>query len=224
MANGELTPRRAADPDNQTNGRWCSADATDQYPGGTCGNYPIKGGNVCKRSHGGAAKQVMRKAAERIQEAEAEQVLAKHKTSLGGGRMPISNSQALLWMLEEAAFNVVFYQNRLQELRQGKGGKNEEGTFEEGLYSYIPEVGTIEHIWWRKYDQERDRLFRIAADCKKLGLDERLLEIENDKIEALVAALVAGWKAVGLTLEQQEIAQAAVWNKLREIRQLSSVG
>lgn len=218
MSNGQLTPRRAADPDNQTNGRWCSADATPEYPGGTCGNYPIKGGTVCKRSHGGKAPQVQRKAAERLQEADAEKALARHKGTLGGSRLAISNVDAMLWMLEEAAQNVLFYQDQVRLLKQGKGGKTPEGEYEDGLYSFIPMVGDVEHVMVKKYDQERDRLFKIAADCAKIGLEAKRVEIVQAQAEIFIKAQIAGWDALGLNASQRDVANRAVVGALRDFK------
>ena len=51
--------------------RKCSAHRKD---GGRCGNYAIVGGKVC-RMHGGAARQVRRKADERVLMAQAYRVM-----------------------------------------------------------------------------------------------------------------------------------------------------
>jgi hypothetical protein len=218
MSDGKLTPRRARDPENQTNGKWCCADATPEYPGGTCGNYPVKGGTVCFQSHGGAASQVRRKGQERLKEQEASKALEKHKSTLGGSRLGISNIDAMLWMLEEAAQNVLFYQDQVRLLKQGKGGKNAEGEFEDGLYSFIPMVGDVEHVMVKKYDQERDRLFKIAADCSKIGIEARRVEIVQEQAEILIKAQIAGWDAVGLDAAQRDVANKAVVGALRDFK------
>lgn len=192
----------------------CTAHKTNGEP---CPQPAMTGQKVCQ-SHGGKAKQNLKKGKERKAEQEASKALEKHKASLGGSRLGISNVDAMLWMLEEAAQNVLFYQDQVRLLKQGKGGKNDEGEFEDGLYSFIPMVGDVEHVMVKKYDQERDRLFKIAADCSKIGIEARRVEIVQEQAEILIKAQIAGWDAVGLDAAQRDVANKAVVGALRDFK------
>lgn len=196
----------------------CTAHKTNGDP---CPQPAMTGQKICQ-SHGGKAKQNLAKGKERKAEIEATKALERHKSTLGSARLGISNVDAMLWMLEEAAQNVLFYQDQVRLLKQGKGGKNAEGEFEDGLYSFIPMVGDVEHVMVKKYDQERDRLFKIAADCAKIGLEAKRVEIVQEQAEILMKIQIAGWDAVGLDASQRDIANKAVIGALRDFKLIQS--
>ena len=177
----------------------------------------MTGQKVCQ-SHGGKAKQNLAKGKERKAEQEASKALEKHKATLGGARLGISNIDAMLWMLEEAAQNVLFYQDQVRLLKQGRGEKNAEGEYEPGLYSFVPMVGDVEHVMVKKYDQERDRLFKIAADCTKIGIEARKVEIVQEQAEIFIKAQIAGWDALNLNASQRDVANKAVVGALRDFK------
>jgi hypothetical protein len=197
----------------------CTAHKTNGDP---CPQPAMIGQSVCQ-SHGGKSKQALAKAQERIKEQQAEKALVKFK-GLAGERLQIPYTQAMLWMVEETAQNVLFYQDQIRQLRQGKGAKNEAGEWEEGLYRYIPEVGDMEHLWVRKYDQERDRLFKMAIECAKYGLEEKVIELRQKEAEAYMQAQIASWDALGLNAEQRQLAANSIQGSLRKFRVIEGTG
>ena len=182
----------------------------------------MRGQRVCS-VHGGKSPRALKAAAERIKEREAEKALAKFK-GLAGERLKIPYTEAMLWMVEETAQNVLFYQDQIRQLRQGRGAKNEAGEWEEGLYRFIPEVGDMEHIWVRKYDQERDRLFKMAIECAKYGLEEKVIELRQAEAEAYMQAQIASWDALGLNAEQRQLAANSIQGSLRKFRLVEGTG
>ena len=94
----ELKPRRARDPNNQTNGRWCTAHPTKRYPGGTCGNYAIKGGTRCYQRHGGKAPQVFEAARRQVAQANAMDLARRMLEEVGQDKDPIVHLLECLYL------------------------------------------------------------------------------------------------------------------------------
>jgi hypothetical protein len=213
MAKGHLTPRRAADPDNQTNGKWCKGDPTPQYPGGTCGNYPVKGSMVCYQTHGGKAEQVRRKGRERLQEQKAGEALEKLRgdLKLAGGRLEISNVDAMLWMVESTAWNVAFYEDQVRLLETNQ-------LIEKTMF------GPVLNMWVDLLNKEKDRLAKYAHDCLKIGLEAKRVELRQQEAEAYMTAQIASWDALGLNAEQRQLAANSIQGSLRKFRVIEGTG
>lgn len=153
--------------------------------GEPCKLYAVPGALVC-RFHGGRAPQVKRKAADRL----AEQAAAEAAQRLA---VPIDTTpeQALLDEVKRAAGMVAFYQARIVEVDEsdrhslvwGVTKDDQSGEFPGPTYEAAP------NVWLTLFNQERDRLVRVAAAAIKAGIEERRVKLAEQE-GALVAAVI----------------------------------
>jgi hypothetical protein len=228
MSNGILPPRRAKDPNNQTNGKWCSADATPEYPGGTCGNTPIRGGTVCKRSHGGGAPQVIRKAEERWREQQALSVATKFLEEDDTISDP---HEVLLKRLRHAGQMVFLYATMLQPIfDEGERMVRDEEIEYRGLiksqWISLGETGYMEHTtdplivasgngfkdhpWVLKLEHWCDKHAYYAKLCIDAKVDERRLQIAESYAQEFIRLMEASFARLGLPPEKRQQERLAI--------------
>lgn len=58
--------------------------------------------------------------------------------------------------------------------------------------------------WLKLYQKEREHLVKVCNDAVRLGLEERIVRVEERKAEVLVRAMVATLDALGLPPEMRE--------------------
>lgn len=153
--------------------------------GEPCKLPPVPGAMVC-RFHGGGAVQVRRKAAARL----AEQAAAEAADRLAV-MVDTTPEQALLDEVKRAAGMVAFYQARIIEIDEGDRGaliwgitKEKLGGDDEGQTSEA-----APNVWLKLFNEERDRLVRVAAAAIKAGIEERRVKLAESE-GVLVASVL----------------------------------
>lgn len=211
----------------------CSA--TSKRTGNPCGHWATGGATVCKW-HGGAAPQVLAAAERRLVATRARADLANLGVSIE--TTPVEALEAMLW---EAAGNVAMLRELVAELRQHPvvvevpdevdedlegqphGGalrrrRAEPGRVRvvvPGIYGPDHNGDGKPHVLVTMYDEERDRLARLAKDCAGLGLDERRVRVAEVTTERLFGAVKAAIDAAGLADAQREAFTRALAGGLR---------
>lgn len=187
--------------------------ARSKQTGEPCKLYAVPGALVC-RFHGGRAAQVQRKAADRLAEQAAAE--AAHRLAVMVDTTP---EQALLDEVKRAAGMVAFYQARIVEIDEGDRGaliwgitKEKLGGDDEGQTSEA-----APNIWLKLFNEERDRLVRVAAAAIKAGIEERRVKLAEQE-GALVAAVIRRiLDQLQLTPEQAALIPVVVPKELRAL-------
>lgn len=192
--------------------------------GQCCGNFPINGSTVC-RKHGGAAGQVKRKAAEVVQ----AEVLRAEALRIG---IPIDveHGEAMVALVREAAGNVEFYRQLVQELQihpdEDEFSVDDEGKpvykrGASGIYgrtyhvSGIPTGDAKPNILLVLYNEERDRLSSYCQAALKAGIDERRIRLAESTARELFEGVGKAMKKANLTPEQAEVFRVELAAHLR---------
>lgn len=135
----------------------------------------------------------------------AEEALRQEARRFGQERA-INPFVALLEEVRRAAGNVIFYEMKVQE------APNDDAMLDTHL------------MWLKLYMSERDRLTAVAEKAVRLGLEERIVVVEERKAEIMARAFVAALEELGLPQEYLERAPAALRRQLLAIEAQSSEG
>lgn len=198
-------------PSKKEPGRRCQAQS--KQTGEQCKAWAVPGALVC-RHHGGRAPQVQRKAAENL----AAEAARRAATQLA---VPIDTTpeQALIDEVKRTAGMVAFYQARVEEvdglnredLVWGMTKQDMSGEFPGPTYEAAP------NMWLQLWNQERDRLVRVAAAAIKAGIEERRVKLAEQE-GALVAAVIRRiLDSLNLTPEQSALVPVIVPKELRAL-------
>jgi hypothetical protein len=162
---------------NPTGKRQCSALKKTRNAEGEreqCTNPPVTGATVC-RMHGGAARQVKAKGAERIAEEKAQRALGQLTAVLGTAE-PVANPlQALAEIAGEALRWKQVIAERVSEMQQIRY------TDAKGSEQLRAEIAVFERAM--------DRCSTILASIVRLNIDERLAAI-TDRQGHLIAGVI----------------------------------
>ena len=184
-------------PDRQ----YCTAKS--KSTGARCKHYAIPGGTVC-RNHGGKAAQVVQAAKRRLLAAEAGEQLAR--LGIIVETTPVEALEAMLW---EAAGNVCVLRTMVADLDQ-------DNLYGEMYHDNAQLTGEAKpHVLVVLYNQERDRLAKLAEACAKLGLDERRIRLAESQVAKIVAAAMDAMKDIALSAEQTSRFKQAYATRLR---------
>lgn len=191
MANGQLPPRRVADPNNQTNGRWCKADPTEEQPGGTCGNRPVLGTTICHK-HGAAAGQIKRAAKLRLVKESALQ--EAHRRMEGRAGTDQDALDHLLDSLYIAAQLVRVYADLTANLDEKEQLTVDSKIAGDQLHPFAKEL--------RAWNAERSR---IAKTCLDAGVEERRVRLAERMVDEFMRIQERSWDRLGLTADQKQL-------------------
>ncbi len=195
--------------------------ATSKQTGRRCGARAVLGGTVCKW-HGGTTPQVQAVARRRLLAAEAIADLARLGMSIETS--PIEALEAMLW---EAAGNVAILRELVGTLGlhadtillvEDVDGEDMVIPVTSGGIAGQVRADSAEakpHIWVVMYNDERDRLGRLAKDCAALGLEERKVAMAGATTERLFSGVARALTAAGLTGEQRQAFTQALAKELR---------
>ncbi len=171
--------------------------------------------------HGGQTPAALVKAEERLQQAEAERVLARR--GFGQGRRAIDPADAMLELVQQAAWNVQVLEEAIAELRPEMDRVRWDGRDESYVDELDPEArrnaprfgspmadSMVLYLEGRQSDtiaphtlmdlhlRERQLLLKACVDCRRLGVDERRIEMSEQQgrrtvrfMRATVAATLA---------------------------------
>lgn len=187
----------------------------------TCRLTVKPGSPTCYR-HGSNAPQVVAAASRRLQAVEATEQLRQLGVSLE--TTPIAALEAMLF---EAAGNVAVLRELVGSLplEAGRLGNSDRGLAPtDGIYGHtyhqsgIPTGEAKPHVIVVMYNEERDRLAKLAEICVKLGLDRRRVELAEADARELFAGVMKAITAAGLTDQQAEVFRRELANQLRRTR------
>lgn len=165
--------------------------ATSKGSGKRCQNWAIRGGTVC-RFHGGASGHVKRAAERRLQEADAratmESEVEREMITLGLPR-DVEPAIAIMEELHRCAGHVAWLGTIVAQIDQdsitrgvSKIVRNPDGT-------QRTEVDAGVNIWVKIYQDERDRLARVAKIAIEAGIAERAVRVAEMQAEMMAGAI-----------------------------------
>lgn len=183
--------------------------AHSKRDGRHCGDWAAQGSEVCRR-HGGAAPQVRAAAARRVEEEGARRIAATY-----GLPREIDPHQALLEELHRTAGHVHWLGELIAELehqetglaRVGVDGDVEgaedlrQSSGHSGLKQYYRDKGLLwekPSVWVELYQSERQQLAKVAGDCLKAGIEERLVKLAENQARMLAEAMQSFARSMGL--------------------------
>lgn len=198
----------------QTHPRGCTAhkDGERTVP---CGNWPAKGGTVC-RYHGGRAPQVAAAAAKRL--AEREALLAVDTFGLPRAVDP---HEALLEELHRTAGAVAWLGAVVADidrkevvwgLTMRKTGGDDHGT------THAAGVNTWVQLW----QAERKHLVDVGKACVAAGIEERRIRLAESSGQLLANVVQSILGRLGLSTEQQELVSVVVPEEFRRVAELGA--
>lgn len=162
--------------------------------GRPCGNWPIKGGDVC-RKHGGAAPQVKAAAAARTLEAEARRLIGDTFEPMAD---PIGT--LLRKATEAEAFRAAVV-GLVNQLRSWETWSEETGSQIRGEVML--------------YERSLDRVARLCIEIVKLNLEERLVRVRESEARMMADALDYALTAAGVETGQAQAVKRETAARLR---------
>ena len=159
--------------------------ARSKQTGEQCRGWAVPGLTVC-HSHGGATKAARAKAARNITTQKARD--AAHVL---GVPVDTSPQQALLDEVQRAAGMVAYYGARVAEVAEADRDRLVWGTTKTktGGDDYGTTEEAVPNAWLRLWNEERDRLARVAALAIKAGVEERRVQLAEQQ-GALIAQVI----------------------------------
>jgi hypothetical protein len=190
----------------------CNGTAT---AGGRCRKQPIKGATVC-RTHGGSAVQVKDAAERRLLERQA--LIAAEAFGLPREVDPHS---ALLEELHRCAGAVQWLGAIVADLQRDEIGwgkvKETHGTqLEKGTDNGTTKAAQV-NVFVRLWQEERDRLAKVAKTCVDVGIEERRVRLAESAGQQLAAVIRAVLDRLELSDGQRSLAVQVVPDELRRL-------
>lgn len=195
--------------------------------GEPCRQAPVDGATTC-RMHFGKVPQVQKAHKRRMALEEVKAEL----DSLGGS-VDVEPSEAVLVMVREAAWNVVWLRRQIEGLRADMGDDPPVVIDEDGVAQVHPSwvgsgvAGRIDpsnwksepHVMVKMYNDERDRLVRYSKLAHDMGIEERYLRVYEQQGQWLVNTLDAVFEQLGLTAQQQDQLPAIMGRIVEQLEQ-----
>lgn len=178
------------------------------------------GAGACKL-HGGSVPN---------HQAKATRELAQRACMRLGIPVEINPADALLHAVWEAAGNVEFYRQLVEELEahpeEGEYSEDSEGKTryrpgKRGIYgetyhiSGIPTGEATVHVLVQLYNEERDRLVKYSSEALRAGVEERRVRLAESEARVLFAAVGFALSEANLSLEQQDTIRRSIAIRLR---------
>lgn len=183
--------------------------------GNRCKRRPIPGGTVCSM-HGGKAPQVAAAAEARLQ---ARQALLAAETF--GLPREVDPHTALLEELHRTAGAVQWLGAIVADLdrkdvvwgktREVRGTASDEGA--DNGTTYAAQTNAFVRLW----QEERDRLAKVAKTCVDVGIEERRVRLAESAGQQLAAVIRAVLDRLELTDGQRSLAVQVVPDELRRL-------
>lgn len=188
----------------------CSGHRKDGKP---CGQPPMSDQTVC-RKHGGKAPQNLA-AAER-RRAERQALVAAESFGLP---REVDPHTALLEELHRAAGAVQWLSAIVADLEQesivwGKVKETHGTQLEKGTDNGVTKAAAV-NVYVRLWQEERDRLAKVAKTCVDVGIEERRVRLAESAGQQLAAVIRSVLSQLGLSDEQTVLANRVVPVELR---------
>jgi ribosomal protein L35AE/L33A len=189
--------------------------ATSKQSGERCKRRPIRGGSVCAM-HGGKTPAVVAKAEQRLQARQA--LLAAEAFGLPREVDPHS---ALLEELHRCAGAVQWLGAIVADLQKDEIGwgkvKETHGTqLEKGTDNGVTKAAQV-NVFVRLWQEERDRLAKVAKTCVDVGIEERRVRLAESAGQQLAAVIRAVLDRLELSDGQRSLAVQVVPDELRRL-------
>lgn len=189
--------------------------ATSKQSGVRCKRRPIRGGTVCAM-HGGKTPAVAAKAEQRLL---ARQALVAAEAF--GLPREVDPHSALLEELHRCAGAVQWLGAIVADLetkdvvwgrvKETHGTQLEKGA--ENGTTYAAQTNAFVRLW----QDERDRLAKVAKTCVDVGIEERRVRLAESAGQQLAAVIRSVLDQLLLTDEQRSLALQVVPNELRRL-------
>lgn len=178
---------------------------------------PVKPGlDVCY-IHGGSTKKAKAKSQRAVQSAKATAIAQRI-----GLKIDVQPQQALLDEVQRSAGMVAFYEEQVNAVVGIDPDRLSRGvTRIEEMQSKFPVTTTTTeasvHIWLQLYNEERDRLVRVAATAIRAGIEERRVELAEQQGQAFVSVIRNILNRLALSPDQQALVSTVVPEELRAL-------
>ena len=184
--------------------------------GDRCKNPPLPGQEVC-RMHGGSSPQARAAAQRRLQTAAAQ--AAAHRL---GVPIETSPQQALLDEVHRAAGMVAYYGQKVQQIADEDAKRLVHGITKvetrEGFQAGTTRAAEpAVNLWLQLWNDERDRLARVAAAAIKAGIEERRVLLAEQQGLMIAGAIRRILDRLNLTAAQQTLVGEVVPAELRAL-------
>lgn len=189
--------------------------ATSKQSGERCKRRPIPGGTVCAM-HGGKTPAVAAKAQERLL---ARQALVAAEAF--GLPREVDPHSALLEELHRCAGAVQWLGAIVADLRRDEIGwgkvKETHGTqLEKGTDNGVTKAAQV-NVFVRLWQEERDRLAKVAKTCVDVGIEERRVRLAESAGQQLASVIRAVLDRLELSDGQRVLALQVVPDELRRL-------
>jgi hypothetical protein len=168
----------------------------------------VKPGQSTCKWHFGDTPQAKKKGRQRLALGAIHEIVVEQK-KLGGVIEDLDETQAMLWMMREAAYNVSVYRVLVQEL-EARVDDNLDLLGHSGLVAQplamrvkLDDLTAQPHIIKKFYDEERDRLMKYAKLCHDAGIADRQVKVAEEAGAWLVQMLDVIFEQLHLTPDQQ---------------------
>jgi len=182
-----------------------------------CGSSPVPGGVRCGR-HGGNSPKAKAAAEQRIAEQELNQVVG----TLGiQEKYPdVDPAQALLQEIRISYAHVEWLRGRVAEIEPNELvwgiTKTEAGIGAQGPVDMtVHEAGF--NTWYTLYTKEREHFAKLTTMALKAGIEQRRIELEEQKAELVVVALKQIFAQLNLSKIQADMLPTIVPTALRQL-------
>ena len=190
--------------------------ATSKQTGNQCRNTAIPGLTVC-RIHGGSTARAKAAAARNV-----ETQRARDAANQLGIPLEVSPQQALLDEVQRAAGMVAYYGQRVTEIAEQDTNRLVNGVTKveqrDGAQSQTSKtVEATTNVWLQLWNEERDRLARVANLAIRAGIEERRVQLAESQ-GALIADVIRRILGrLNLTPDQYDLVGEVVPQELRAL-------
>jgi hypothetical protein len=192
-----VNPSRPGNGRDPSKPRCAARRSTDGQP---CGNPPAPGCSTC-RYHGAKARQVRRKAAERVAEAAVRAALAPYAADCEPVSDPLS---ALLKVAGEILQFKAYVGGRVAELGAAD-------------WRYNTKVAEQVRGEIQLYERALDRAARVLGEIARLNLEERLVRLSERQGSLIAVAFEQLLDGLGLPAEEHQRALRLLPPILRDV-------
>ena len=191
-------------PDTET----CGAQRANQPPGTLCNNVAGE-----RTQHLGIGRCYLHGGATGSHNKSAQVELVRRACDRLGIAIEVSPVESLLNAVYEAAGNVEFYRSLVaqlpthpepDEIEYDDKGMAHWHAGDAGIYgrtyhvSGIPTGEAKKNILVQMYDEERDRLAKYVHEAVTLGIEERRVQLEENRAVEVFRAVTLAFAAMGL--------------------------